>query len=162
MKFQKGNTPIPDSLNSDSAALSCPLLNIPRINEHGMVLETRCGYEVGSAIVLGFHLQYDNARNPAKQSKQGQSYPDSSTFISVEAIVVDSKMGSGTAGQPVYLVTVLFSQISREDREHLLRYSGSSPARPKRQHYPPSPSSSAPWDFSEKIRREANQRIHLN
>lgn len=160
MKFQKRYTPIPSPLDSDSVAPSCPLLNIPRIDEHGMVLESQCGFETGSTIALGFHLQYEDA--VAAQPSPYPSAPLENIFISVEVIVVESKMGSSKAGQPVHLVTVLFSLISREDREQLLRYSALHPSHPQ-----PKPSLAAhhsltPCDYNEKLRREITLQIHLN
>jgi len=162
MKFQERNTPKPDSPDSGSAAPSCPLLNIPRIDEHGMVLETLCGFEIGSTIALGFHLQGDDSHPPTEQTIPGQHELEASTFINVETIVVESKMGSGVTGQPAYFVTVLFSQISRADREQLLHYLAEHPNHPQRQSSAHSPSSFTPWAFNEKLRREVTQRIHLN
>jgi len=170
MKFQKQNTPQTDFLNSDSDGRSCPLLNIPLVTEHGMVLETRCGFEIGSTIALGFHLQFDEIHVPTASTIQEEadlpvkehSGQEGSVFISVEVIVVESMIGTGTAGQPVYLVTVLFSQISRKDREQLLRYSGSHSAHRQVQSSALVPLASAPWDSSEKLLREATQRIYLN
>lgn len=150
MKFQKQNTPIsfaqPDT-NSAGALSACPLLNIPVIDDHGLVMETRCGFEVGSTIVLGFHLRCDGSQASRHRVKpgtmpqkfaqksaqvQGLELSSSTTtgqsgsvFISLEVIVVESKIGHGSAGQPVYLVTVLFSGISRKDRKSLLSYTGS-------------------------------------
>lgn len=160
MKFQKRYTPIPKPLDRESRASTCPLLNIPRIDEHGMVLESQCGFDVGSTIALGFHLQCA----PAASAKAGQCHVEAqhSTFISVEAIVVESKIGSSSAGQPVHLVTVLFSLISRKGREQLLRYSASRCSRPQPKPSLPTHSSPTPGDFNEQVCREVTRRIHLN
>lgn len=160
MNFQKQYTPISDPLRNDSAALSCPLLNIPRIDEHGMVLESQCGFEIGSTIALGFHLL--NTDSFTEQTAQYQQNPQDKAFISVEAIVVESKIGSGSTGQPVHLVTILFSLISRKDREQLLRYSDRYSGQPQ-----PKPSlaahhSAPPCDYHEKLHRDAPRCIYLN
>jgi len=170
MKFQKPNTPKLDLRSSDPPAPSCPLLGIPRVNQHGMVLEMRHGFEVGSAIAFGFHLQgIDDAPFPGHGAPgQGQSVqtsppqPGGSYFIGIEAIVIESKLGSGALGQPVYLVTVLFSQISRRDKEKLLCYCRSHSANLQRCPAPPVPPETSPEGFNEKLSREALQRIHLN
>jgi len=162
MKFQKRNTPNLRPLDNDSVAPFCPLLNIPRMDEHGMVLETRCGFEVGSTIALGFHLQCCDDSIPHKHASQGQHHDAGSNFISVEAIVVESKIGSSSSGQPVHLVTILFSQITRKDIELLLRYSGSHSNHPLRKPFASTSPSLTPSDFNKKIRREISQRIHLN
>ncbi len=167
MKFQKQNTPKQDFLDSGSVVPCCPLLNIPGIDEHGMVMEMRCGFEVGSTIALGFHLQSGAVPPPSGQgkpkpfdlSKPGHA---GSVFISVEVIVVESKIGSNAMGQPTYLVTVLFSQISRKAREGLLHYSGNACAHPGRQAAAGPTDASAPLDHSEKFLREVTQRIYLN
>lgn len=170
MKFQKPNTPKLDLRSSDPPAPSCPLLGIPRVNQHGMVLEMRHGFEVGSAIALGFHLQSIDADPFSGHATlgQGQSiqasppHPGGSYFIGVEAIVIESKLGSSALGQPAYLVTVLFSQISRRDKEKLLCYCRSHPANLRRCLSPPMPHETSPQDFNEKLNMEALQRIHLN
>lgn len=165
MKFQKPNTPKLDLRSSDSPTPSCPLLGIPRVNHHGMVLEMRYGFEVGSTIALGFHLQSIDATS---LSGQGQSMkasppqPGGSYFIGFEAIVIESKPGSGAVGQPVYLVTVLFSQISQRDKKRLLCYCQSHRADLRRNLTTPKPHDASPQDFDEKLRWEATQRIHLN
>lgn len=157
MKFQKQNTPKTGSLDNSPDAMSCPLLSIPEIDEHGMVLESRCGFEVGSTIALGFHLHYAESL-----SNIGQSETDRTRFISVEAIVIESRLISGSSGQPVHLVTVLFSQISRKDREYLLHFSGCLMAHTRRQLFEAPPCSPSPKEFCEELRREVTQRIHLN
>lgn len=166
MKFQERHTPKPDPLTSDPVAPSCLILNISRIDEHGMVLEMLCGFEIGSTIAMGFHLPSDTPHLSSDLSIQGQHEMETSTFINVESIVVESKMGSGVTGQPAHLVTVLFSQISHGDREQLLHHLAEHPIHPQR---PPSAlsshfstSSASSTAFNEKLRREVTQCIHLN
>jgi len=166
MKFQKPTTPELDRRRGDPPAPTCPLLGIARINRQGMVLEMRHGFEVGSSIALGFHLQGVGAGSG--QAVQGKCMeasppqPAGSCFIGVEAIVIESKLGSGPSGEPAYLVTVLFSQISRGDREKLLCFCRSHRARLQPCLTPALPQGSLAQDYKENLRREATQRIHLN
>lgn len=170
MKFQKPNTPKLDPRSSASPTPTCPLLGIPRVNQHGMVLEMRHGFEVGSTIALGFHLQRIEAdplsghaalsQGPSMEASAAQ--PGGSFFIGVEAIVIESKPGSCALGQPAYLVTVLFSQISRRDKEKLLCYCRSHPVSLRQGLASPMPHEAFAQDFNEKLHREATQRIHLN
>ncbi|MFK5923852.1 MAG: hypothetical protein QM496_16870 [Verrucomicrobiota bacterium] len=169
MKFQKQNTPFfpaQDTLNKAAVAPACPLLNIAAMDDHGLVMEMLCGFEVGSTIVLGFHLHCDGSQEKLPQgvelSSPGSVGQRSSVFISLEVIVVESKMGHGSAGQPVYLVTGLFSGISNKDRKRLLSYTGSN----NRQL-----AGNAPIKFAagstllactEKFLSEVTQRIYLN
>lgn len=119
-----------------------------------MVMEMRCGFEVGSTIALGFHLQSAAVHQPSGHG--------GSVFISVEVIVVESKIGSASMGQSTYLVTVLFSQISRKAREGLLHYSGNACAHPRGQAAADTTDASVPLDHNEKFLREVTQRIYLN
>lgn len=125
-----------------------------------MVLESQCGFEIGSTIALGFHLQYPGSFT--EQTAQHQQNPQDNTFISVEAIVVESKVGSGSTGQPVHLVTVLFSLISRSDREQLLRYSDRYCAQTQSKSSLAAHPAAPPCDYHEKLHRDAIRRIHLN
>ncbi len=166
MKFQKPTTPKLERRCEEPPAPPCPLLGIARINRQGMVLEMRHGFEVGSGIVLGFHLQDTDAATG--HAAQGQcleanpQQPADSCFIGVEAIVIESKPGSSTSGEPAYLVTVLFSQISRADKEKLLDICRSHRANP-RQSLPPTMSHGGLMqDYNAKLRRKATQRIHWN
>jgi hypothetical protein len=92
----------------------------------------------------------------------GSPQQGGSCFIGVEAIVIESKPGSCGLGQPAYLVTVLFSQISRRDKERLLCYCRSHPVSLRQGLAPPMPHEAFAQDFNEKLHREATQRIHLN
>ncbi len=78
-----------------------------KTNEHGMVLESVRSFEVGSTVALGFHV--DCGQRTVK-----------SKFISVEAIVVGSIPSVSDQGMFVNEVTLMFSEIDREDRAVLL------------------------------------------
>ncbi len=91
----------------------CPFLSVVAVNEHGMVLESRSGFDVGAAISLGFHLDSEDQR---------------SQFVSAEGIVVESRCHLAANGKILNRVTLLFSEISREDRNILVRYSQESGA----------------------------------
>ena len=85
----------------------CPLLNVVGASEYGVVLESQKGFDVGSALTIGFHV---DGRN-------------SSSFISAESIVVESHPEVVADGSLVYRVTLLFSNISAEDRRTLVNAS---------------------------------------
>ena len=107
--------------SSDSV---CPLLAVLGANEHGLVMESRCGFEVGATVSLGFHLHLldGNASNsPADVSH--------SAFVSAETLVVESSCQLSESGELVHRVTMLFSEISRKDRDLLMRYSEQSISR---------------------------------
>lgn len=150
MEFQKQNTLGQDFLDCGSVAPCCPLLKIPRIDEQGMVMEMRCGFEVGSTIALGFHLQ------------DGAGKQLVSRFISLEVMVIESKIGSGSGGQPVHLVTVLFSLISCQAREELLRFAGSHTRSSKPKTSAQGPLSSTMKTCNERFLRQVTQCIGLN
>jgi hypothetical protein len=83
----------------------CPLRRVLAIREHGLVLESARAFEVGSAMMLGCHVDRCGA-------------DVESGFVSAEVIVVDSQVM--VPGENRHQVTVLFSEISCEDRETLL------------------------------------------
>jgi hypothetical protein len=85
-------------------AEECPLRRVLAIREHGLVVEATRSFEVGSAMMLGCHV---DRRGGAACSN----------FISAEVIVVESRQMLADGNR--YQVTVLFSEISCEDREIL-------------------------------------------
>lgn len=107
-------TPISSDGGRRQADHECPLRRVLAVNEHGMVVESQRGFEVGSAMVLGCHVE-------AKASVPRTT----GAFVSAETIVVESLplTGGGRNGQSCFQVTFLFSEISREDREMLVNLS---------------------------------------
>jgi len=86
----------------------CPLRRVLAVNEHGMVVESSRGFDVGAAMVLGCHVEGETA-----------------VFVSAETIVVEScplMDGRGVIADR-FQVTVLFSEISWEDRDLLVNLS---------------------------------------
>jgi len=102
-----------ESLTSRSAANggSCPFLNVVAASENGVVVESQRGFDIGSMIAIGFHVTGDSSRN--------------SSFISADSMVVDSHPGVSRSGSPVFRITLMFSNISAEDRSLLVKLSES-------------------------------------
>ena len=95
-----------------SALPQCPVLKVIRAHEFGLVVESNRSFDVGEAITIGFHVPRGNA---------------SSTFISAESLVVESRRSwSDRRGDYRYRVTLLFSEINEEDRASLMSLSQSS------------------------------------
>ena len=84
----------------------CPLIRVERANEHGIVIQSRRSLEVGSAFALGIHVHIPEARQ--------------TEFVSAETIIVESSPRLNRLGDLVYSVTMLFSEITRDDRELLV------------------------------------------
>jgi hypothetical protein len=118
------------SSDISSRNASQPPFQVVQSNEHGLVLESQRSFEIGSTIAMGFHVDC--------HSRHGKS-----RFISVEAMVVGSSPKVTRKGQLCMEVTLLFSEIDREDREVLLRASslsrpsvtGEPKKRPQRLRY---------------------------
>ena len=83
----------------------CPLQRVLAIREQGLVVESARAFEVGAAMVLGCHVDRRGVEGGGE-------------FISAEVIVVESR--EMAAAKNRHQVTVLFSEISSEDREILL------------------------------------------
>ena len=81
-------------------------------SEYGVVLQSQRGFDVGSALNIGFHVSSDSGKSSR-----------SSSFISAETIVVESHPEVAADGRLVYRVTVLFSNISSKDRSLLVKAS---------------------------------------
>ena len=84
----------------------CPVITVLSANEHGVVIESRKAFESGATIALGLHVAIPDA---------GQS-----EFIAAEVIVVGSEPAVSTNGERVFRVTMIFSDISRQDRDLLM------------------------------------------
>ena len=111
--------PAPESPISSDDSLEetdhqCPLRRVLAVNEHGIVVESQRGFEVGSAMVIGCHVEGKTSSARAAGS-----------FVSAETIVVESLPLTGRGQEPErhFQVTFLFSEISREDREMLVNLS---------------------------------------
>gem|GEM_PF-3120497 len=118
MQRKKHSTPKePASGRSSSPGhqQGCPLLQVVGLNEYGVVLESQRSFDVGSALTIGFHVESPLRKNSDKRR--------TSSFISAEAIVVESQYGTGRDGSSVFRVTLMFSDISSEDRSWLMRAS---------------------------------------
>lgn len=89
-----------------SGSSRCPLINVTRANEHGIVVQSRRSLEVGSAFALGIHVQIPECQQ--------------TEFVSAETIIVESTPRLNRHSDLVYQVTMLFSEISRDDRELLM------------------------------------------
>ena len=92
---------------------SCPIQNVIRANEFGMIIESDRSFEVGEVMSIGFHL-------PSGR-RDGQ-------FIVAEALVVESEKLRLVQDRDAFRVTVLFSEISHEDRSRLIEVTRSSKA----------------------------------
>ncbi len=117
MQWKKHNTadsPITDRSLSSSQEQGCPLLNVIGASEYGVVLESQRGFDVGSALTIGFHVD-------SQIPDQGASR--NSSFISAESVVVESHPEVATDGSLVYRITLMFSEISTRDRSLLVRAS---------------------------------------
>ncbi len=88
---------------------SCPFLNVVAACENGIVVESQRGFDVGSVVAIGFHVNRNASR--------------SSSFISADTMVVDSHPGVSRTGSPVFRVTLMFANISSEDRDLLMEIS---------------------------------------
>lgn len=97
----------------------CPVRQIIRANEFGIVIESNRDFEVGESISLGFHL------SSAKSKRSSQ-------FICAEALVVDSQKLLLAQDGRSFRVTLLFSDISHEDRAKLIKVSRAA-SNPERQ-----------------------------
>lgn len=93
-----------DRLASDSTR--CPLIKVQGANEHGIIVQSRRSFEVGSAFALGIHVQIPECRQ--------------TEFVSAETIIVESTPRLNRRGDLVYQVTMLFSEITRDDRDLLV------------------------------------------
>lgn len=109
----------PESPDEPCAELAgeCPLRRVMAVNERGMVVESRRDFEVGAAMIVGCHVE-------VKAGACGTA----SAFVSAEVIVVESRplavgTGSRSTNEGRFQVTLLFSEISREDRELLVNLS---------------------------------------
>ena len=105
--MQPSDSYLPSSEFSPRNA-SRPPFQLVRVNEHGIVLESERNFDIGTTMALGFHVNVD-------------SRSEKSRFISVEAILVESKPRVTRSGQLVQEITLLFSEIDRKDRETLLQ-----------------------------------------
>lgn len=117
MQWKKHNTadsPITDRSLSSSQTERCPLLNVIGASEYGVVLESQRGFDVGSALTIGFHVD-------SQMPDQGSGR--NSSFISAESVVVESHPEVANDGSLVYRVTLMFSEISARDRGLLVRAS---------------------------------------
>lgn len=90
---------------------SSPPFQVVGANEHGIILESHRDYEIGASVAIGFHVDRPEIRE--------------SRFISAESIVVDSRP-SLKKGELLHRVTMLFSDIKRDDREMLLALSSNT------------------------------------
>lgn len=97
------------SNRSDLSGGTCPFLNVLSASENGVVVESQRAFDVGAAVTIGFHVV--------------QSAGRSSSFISAESIVVDSQPEVSRKGEVVFRVTLMFSDISPEDRHLLMQIS---------------------------------------
>lgn len=91
---------------------TCPLLQVVSASENGVVVESQRDFEVGSSLTLGFHV------TGLSEIRQRDS-----SFISADTVVVESLPVVNEAGRLVFRVSLLFADISREDRRLLLRIS---------------------------------------
>ncbi len=100
--------------SGEESVHECPLRRVLAVNEHGMVVESQRGFEVGSTMVLGCHVEV-KASVPRTAG----------AFVSAETIVVESRplTGGGRTDEGSFQVTFLFCDISREDREMLVKLS---------------------------------------
>ncbi len=117
MQWKKHNTadsPIIDRSLSSSQEQECPLLNVIGASEFGVVLESERAFDIGSALTIGFHVD--------SRIQKGNNDRNSS-FISAETIVVESLPEVATDGNPIYRVTLMFSEIASKDRSLLVRAS---------------------------------------
>ena len=85
------------------------MIEVVGASEHGMVIETDRGFDVGSSVELGFQLDNSPSRHGA--------------FVSAQTLVVESRPQVSERGSLVHRVTLLFSEISRRDHDILLDYS---------------------------------------
>lgn len=99
----------PESVGSGE----CPLRRVLAVNVNGLVLESMREFEFGATLVLGCHVTQCQDRG--------------SVFLSAEVVVVESRpadsgarLRAATGKPPVYQVTVLFSEIAREDLQRLM------------------------------------------
>ena len=93
----------------------CPVLNVIRAHECGLVVESNRSFDVGEAVTLGFHVP--NSESP----------DDRGCFISAESLVVESRRSwSRSRGDFRHRVTLLFSKIAAEDRDRLIDLVGES------------------------------------
>ena len=100
----------------------CPMLRVLAAKKHGLVVEARRAFEVGSAMILGCHVDRCDAAAGA-----------ASAFVSAEVIVVDSREMVARGGSR-HQVTMLFSEISSEDLEMLLALPDADGIRFSRTH----------------------------
>lgn len=149
-----------------SPICSSPLLGIHNINQHGIVMEMNSSFELGDTLLLGFHLPrpYSSHQNSALASpsrhKSGKlRHGRKRHFISLEVIVIESKIGNRASGEPICLVTALFSQINRPVLQQLLHYS-------QKHSYQPSPSESVAArdarSSHQSLLRMVSENIYLN
>ena len=111
---QDFNSSSPSNFSIRNQSLpSCPIQNVIRANEFGMVIESDRSFDVGEAMSIGFHVP-DGRRD-------GQ-------FIMAEALVVESQKLRLIQDRDAFRVTILFSQISHEDRTRLIEMTRSKKA----------------------------------
>lgn len=96
---------------------SCPIQEVIRANEYGMIIESDRSFDVGETMSIGFHLPSDQ--------------PRSQQFIMAEALVVESQKLRMVTDREAFRVTVLFSQISHQDRSKLIEVTRTRPAKQK-------------------------------
>jgi len=117
MQWKKHNTanlPITERSLSSQQEQECPLLNVIGASEFGVVLESERGFDIGSALTIGFHVD---------SRVQNGNNDRNSSFISAESIVVESHPEVTTDGSLIYRVTLMFSEIASKDRNLLVRES---------------------------------------
>lgn len=108
---QKIHAPLED----DGSARS-PVLGVLLVSDKGMVIESRISFAVGCSIELGVHMPYQGR---TKRWPSSRSSGRKSEFITSEGLVVSCAPQSSAGSEPVYVVTLLFPYLERQDRRKL-------------------------------------------
>jgi len=121
--MESNRQPQKSSCSDYHSEVSSPVIRITQVTEQGVIFESRESFEIGSWMELGFHIQHPQASD-SSFGRLGES-----EFISTEGMVVGSSFCASADGLPVHEVTLLFGDMSAEDKDKLLRYARSEDQR---------------------------------
>ncbi len=110
------NRPLKNSCADHHEEISSPVLRVLQVNDRGVVFESRCDFEVGDIIELGFHVKYFAGPSDA------DGRVERNEFITAHGVIVSSMLCASMDGRPIHEVAMLFNEMDRRDSRALRRF----------------------------------------
>ncbi len=90
-----------------------------------MVFESRCEFEIGDIIELGFHVKYFAGPSDS------EGRVERNEFITAHGVVVASVLCASSDGSLIHEVAMLFNEMDRRDSRALRRFTEIARQRPR-------------------------------